>query len=87
MDFRRFSAIWEASKARKFADLAQLVPSNLHGSPAPIISIARTWRLLKPLKTMNRRIGPGGSDWMKGLGGIGIESLDGDSRNEDWREV
>ena len=50
---------------------------ELDGSPAPIISIARSWMPLKLDKTMIRCIGPGG---------IGTESLDGDSRNEDWRE-
>ena len=61
---------------------------RLDGSPAPIISIARSWRPLKLDKTMIRCIGPGGSDSMHGgPGGIGTESLVGDPMDDDWRVV
>ena len=55
-----------------FGSLAQLVPRDY-----TIISIARSWRPLTLDKTMIRCIGPG----------VGTESLDGDSRDEDWKEV
>ena len=58
---------------------------ELHGSPAPITSIARFWRPLKLDKTMIRCIGLEGSDWMNGA--WSTENLDGHSRNEDcWRQ-